>query len=108
LDGFSQEKCPSSLFCLPVDARPRQCYTLITSNREYSGILIEKKQQTMFSWIKKFFSEAITELRHVNWPTRKEATRLTLIVIGIALGLAIFLGAFDYLFSFLLKNFIIA
>ena len=62
----------------------------------------------MFARIGKFFSEARTEIRHVNWPTRQEATRLTLIVIGIAVGLAIFLGAFDYLFSFLIKNFIIA
>jgi preprotein translocase subunit SecE len=62
----------------------------------------------MFAKITKFFSEAKNELRHVNWPTRKEATRLTFIVIGLALGLAIFLGAFDSLFSFLLKNFILA
>ena len=62
----------------------------------------------MFARITKFFSEAKTEIRHVNWPTRQEATRLTLIVIGIAVGLAIFLVAFDYLFSFLIKNFILA
>ena len=61
----------------------------------------------MFARIKKFFSEAQTELRHVNWPTRQEAIRLTLIVIGISVGLAIFLGAADYLFSFLIKNFIL-
>jgi preprotein translocase SecE subunit len=61
----------------------------------------------MFARIKKFFSEARTEIRHVNWPTRQEATRLTLIVIGISLGLAAFLGSFDYLFSFLIKNFIL-
>ncbi len=62
----------------------------------------------MFARIGKFFSEAKTELRHVNWPTRQEAIRLTLIVVGISLALAIFLGAFDYLFSFLIKNFILA
>jgi preprotein translocase subunit SecE len=101
LEGASPLLASQLTFC------PLGCYTLLTSSREYSGILIEKKQQTMFSWIKKFFSEALTELRHVNWPTRKEATRLTLIVIGIAAGLAIFLGAFDYLFSFLIKNFIL-
>ena len=61
----------------------------------------------MFSRIKKFFSEAKTEIRHVNWPTRQEATRLTFIVIGIAVGLAVFLGSFDYLFSSLIKNFIL-
>ncbi len=62
----------------------------------------------MFARIGKFFSEARTELRHVNWPTRQEALRLTLIVIGISVGLAIFLGAFDYLFTSLIKNFILA
>jgi preprotein translocase subunit SecE len=61
----------------------------------------------MFGRIKKFFLEARQELHHVNWPTRKEATRLTMIVIGIALGLALFLGAFDYIFSFLMKNYIL-
>jgi preprotein translocase subunit SecE len=61
----------------------------------------------MFGRIKKFFLEARQELRHVNWPTRKEAARLTAIVIGIALGLALFLGAFDYIFSFLMKNYIL-
>jgi preprotein translocase subunit SecE len=61
----------------------------------------------MFAGIKNFFVESRQELRHVNWPTRKEAIRLTMIVIGIALGLAVFLGAFDYLFSYLIKTFII-
>lgn len=61
----------------------------------------------MFGGIKKFFTEARQELRHVNWPTRQEATRLTAIVIGLALVIALFLGAFDYLFSFLMKNYII-
>lgn len=61
----------------------------------------------MFARIGKFFSEAKTEIQHVNWPTRREAIRLTLIVIGIAASLAIFLGAFDYFFSYLIKNFIL-
>ena len=61
----------------------------------------------MFARIKKFFSEARQELRHVNWPTRQEAIRLTSIVIGLSVGLAIFLGGFDYLFSFVIKNIVI-
>jgi preprotein translocase subunit SecE len=60
----------------------------------------------MFEKIKHFFAEARIELRHVNWPTRQEAARLTAIVISISLGLAVFLGAFDYLFTYLLKAFI--
>jgi preprotein translocase subunit SecE len=61
----------------------------------------------MFARIKKFFSESRQELRHVNWPTRQEAIRLTTIVIGLSVGLAVFLGGFDYLFSFVIKNIVI-
>ena len=61
----------------------------------------------MFAKINSFFAEARQEFRHVNWPTRQEAIRLTSVVIGIALGLAIFLGACDYLFTFLIKTFIL-
>lgn len=60
----------------------------------------------MFARIKNFFAESRQELRHVNWPTRREAARLTSIVIGISLGLALFLGFFDYLFTNAIKLFI--
>lgn len=61
----------------------------------------------MFARISKFFSEAKNEIRHVNWPTRQEAIRLTFIVIGIAVGLALFLGGFDWLFSTAIKTYIL-
>lgn len=60
----------------------------------------------MFSRIKRFFGEAQQELRHVNWPTRQEAVRLTTIVIGISVGLSLFLGAFDFLFADIIKKLI--
>ena len=43
----------------------------------------------------------------MNWPTRQEAIRLTSVVIGISLGLAVFLGLFDYLFTNFIKSFIL-
>ncbi len=61
----------------------------------------------MFARIKTYFSEARHELRNVQWPTRPEATKLTLVVIGVSLGLAIFLGVFDSAFSYLLKIFVL-
>lgn len=61
----------------------------------------------MFARIKRFFLESRQELRHVNWPTRDEAIRLTSIVIGISLGLALFLGFFDYLFTNIIKSYIL-
>lgn len=61
----------------------------------------------MFQKIKKFLSESRLELRHVNWPTRQEAVRLTSIVIGLSLGLALFLGLFDYIFADIIKTFVV-
>ena len=54
-----------------------------------------------------FLKEAKAELMRVNWPTRKQAINYTLIVIGISLAVAFFLGSLDYLFSYILKTFIL-
>ncbi len=61
----------------------------------------------MWNRLTKFFGEARQELRHVNWPTRQEATRLTLVVVAIAVGISVFLALFDYLFAYLLQTFIL-
>jgi preprotein translocase SecE subunit len=53
--------------------------------------------------IRKFFEETRQEWRHVNWPTGREAAYLTAVVIGLCLLLAVFLGAFDYLFLSMLR-----
>jgi preprotein translocase subunit SecE len=47
----------------------------------------------------RYFRETRAELRKVVWPNRKEATRLSLIVIAVTVGMSAFLGAVDLLFS---------
>lgn len=42
-----------------------------------------------------FFKETIAELRKVTWPTRREATRLTILVIIISVVVGLALGAVD-------------
>ena len=54
-----------------------------------------------------FLKEAKAELAKVNWPTREKTIRYTLVVIGISLAVAMFLGGLDYFFEFLLKTFIL-
>lgn len=54
--------------------------------------------------VARFFGEVISELRKVNWPTRQETTRLTVLVLAIAVSMGIFLGAIDYLFSLLFER----
>ncbi|MBI4286852.1 MAG: preprotein translocase subunit SecE [Chloroflexi bacterium] len=42
-----------------------------------------------------FFKDTIAELRKVVWPSRKEATRLTILVIIISSVVGLALGAVD-------------
>lgn len=49
--------------------------------------------------IKKWWRETIGELRKVAWPTRKEALRLTWIVIGVIVVMGTVLGALDFGFT---------
>jgi preprotein translocase subunit SecE len=49
--------------------------------------------------IQKFFQETIGELRKVSWPTRREAIRLTWIVIGVILVMAAILGGLDFIYT---------
>lgn len=59
------------------------------------------------SKILNYFKEVKTEIKKVNWPTRKETIRYTLIVIGVCLVVAVFLGGLDILFSLLRDKFLI-
>ena len=47
----------------------------------------------------RFFAEVIGELRKVSWPSRQEATRLTILVLVLSITIGIFLGIVDYFFS---------
>jgi preprotein translocase subunit SecE len=52
-------------------------------------------------WLKvqRFFQETIGELRKVSWPSRKEAIRLTEIVIIVIFVMAFFLGGLDWIYA---------
>lgn len=46
-----------------------------------------------------FLKEVRTEMNNVSWPSKKETTRLTGVVIGVSLIVAIFIGILDFLFT---------
>ncbi|HBO16457.1 MAG: Preprotein translocase, SecE subunit [Candidatus Moranbacteria bacterium GW2011_GWE2_35_2-] len=54
-----------------------------------------------------FIREAKAELMKVNWPTKKQTINYTMVVVVLSLVVAVFLGGLDYLFSSILKAFII-
>ncbi|MDE2079130.1 MAG: preprotein translocase subunit SecE [Patescibacteria group bacterium] len=54
-----------------------------------------------------YFKAVRAEMTHVTWPSRNQAIAYTALVIGISFGVAFFLGAFDYLFTFILGKIIL-
>ena len=54
-----------------------------------------------------FAKEAVRETKKVVWPTRKEATQITLVVFGFVLVMALFLWGTDKLLEFLLYDVIL-
>ena len=53
--------------------------------------------------IQRYFRETIGELRKVNWPTRKEAINLTIVVLIVTFGMSAFLGLLDFLYTQLFR-----
>jgi len=47
-----------------------------------------------------YFTGSWQELRKVTWPTKNQAIKLTAIVLGFCLFMALVLGLIDGLFSF--------
>lgn len=45
-------------------------------------------------------------MRKITWPTRQDAIKYTLVVIGICIIVAAFLGLFDTLYMYLMEKFI--
>lgn len=54
-----------------------------------------------------YITETKAEIKHVAWPTRKQAISYTLIVIAISVATAFILGFFDFIFSLGLEKLII-
>jgi preprotein translocase subunit SecE len=61
---------------------------------------VVKSKKSRFAFIRDIYDE----LRKVVWPTRREAIRLTLMVIAVCISVGIFLGALDYGFSELVSK----
>jgi preprotein translocase subunit SecE len=49
--------------------------------------------------IVQYLRETWFELKKVSWPTRREATNLTIIVVSVTTFLALVLGVLDWLFQ---------
>ncbi|MEK7519536.1 MAG: preprotein translocase subunit SecE [Patescibacteria group bacterium] len=61
----------------------------------------------MFGKIITFFKEVQVEIKKINWPTRQDIIRYTLIVIASSVIIAFFLGGVDLIIQKLLEIFIL-
>ena len=61
----------------------------------------------MFNKISQYIKESYVELRRVVWPSRRQTLDHTVAVIGISLGVALFLGLIDYLLTLGLEQIIV-
>lgn len=68
--------------------------------------LIGPSRVKHMSKIGEYLQETKGELKHVSWPTKNQAILFTVVVVVFSIATAIFLGAFDYLFTMGVKLFI--
>ncbi|MCX6721450.1 MAG: preprotein translocase subunit SecE [Candidatus Staskawiczbacteria bacterium] len=54
-----------------------------------------------------FFKEVWVEMRRVSWLSQKEIIRYTLIVLGVTVVVAVFLGGLDFIFTEIIKRIIL-
>jgi preprotein translocase subunit SecE len=45
---------------------------------------------------------ALSELKKVTWPSKKQTTNYSIVVIALTIGVALFFGVSDYLLNILL------
>ncbi|PIR38777.1 MAG: preprotein translocase subunit SecE [Candidatus Zambryskibacteria bacterium CG10_big_fil_rev_8_21_14_0_10_42_12] len=54
-----------------------------------------------------YIKETQAEAQKVSWPTRKQTTWLSAIVIIVSILVALYLGLFDFIFARLLGGFVL-
>jgi preprotein translocase subunit SecE len=66
-----------------------------------------KIQKDIIQKIKSFFKEVWVEMKRVNWLSQKEIFKYTMIVLAVTTVVAVFLGGLDYIFSGIIRNFLL-
>jgi preprotein translocase subunit SecE len=69
------------------------------------GTMPTEKGPTAWVRGRSFVHEVIVELKKTTWPTPKEAWRLTTVVIGVIIAVAVYIGAIDFVLSTLTRRY---
>ena len=52
-----------------------------------------------------YLRQVAEEVKRVTWPTRSETQQLTLLVVVVCCGIALYIGVIDYVFQRILSLF---
>lgn len=61
----------------------------------------------MFGKIKSYINELRQEFKRINWPSRGETIKMSVVVVVISLLVAVFLGALDFAFVTILEKIVV-
>ena len=64
------------------------------------------KKENPIKWFFRYVKESRNEMKKVTWPTRKETTKYSIIVIVLCLIIAGFFGGLDWLLNIGLEQLI--
>ena len=77
--------------------------SLPKSKPEVQAVASKDRKEGLVFTATEFLREVKVELKKVTWPTRKQTTGTTIVVIIFVFILAVFLGIFDYSLSRLVQ-----
>jgi len=57
--------------------------------------------------LQEFFKEVWVEMKKVSWLSKNDVLRYTIVILVATMIVAAFLGGLDYIFTLIIKNFIL-
>jgi len=60
---------------------------------------MQEKKRNPVQKIGLYFKEVIAESKKISWPSRKETTKLTIIVLSIGTIVSLIITVFDFIFK---------
>ena len=78
--------------------------TDIKAGRPVARTVPARQGSSIIERITRYFREVRVELAKVDWPSRQELIAMTIVVVVVLLAMALYLGLWDLLFSWLFKR----
>ena len=78
--------------------------TDVKAIRPLSRSVPSRQGPVLIERIRRFLREVRAELARVDWPSRQELIAMTIVVVVVLLAMALYLGAWDLLFSWLFQR----